>query len=409
MRISILVFGTRGEVQPLVALGLGLQAAGHTVRVVTQDTFHEFVASRGLACVPIKTGLREAVQSRRKAGNYALPTIYKLARQYIRQSLTAVWEGCQDAEALILCDIGTIPGWHIVDKLHVPTFVASYYPEEICQTFWETTLRGKITARLEHFSMAVISSQLILKPFINAWRKTELGLPPVSRIKENMEELKTRRTPVFYAYSDAVFPKPPAWPAWRHVTGYWFLDHPADWQPPTNLVEFLAEGSPPVYVGFSSVDSSKMAGMTDLVVKALSLAGQRGILAAGWSTLGQRATLPKDIFTVESVPHDWLFPQVAAAVHHGGAGTTALGLRCGTPNIIIPFAFDNPFWAWRVAELGAGPPGLAHQTLTAERLAEAIRETIHNETMQARRTTISERLRAEDGVARAVELFHQYV
>lgn len=409
MRVSILVFGTRGEVQPLVALGLGLQAAGHTVRIVTQDTFHEFVASRGLACVPIKTGLREAVQSRRKAGNYTLPTIYKLARQYIRQSLAAVWEGCQDAEALILCDIGTIPGWHIADKLNVPTFVTSYYPEEICQTFWETTLRGKIAARLEHFGMAVISSQFILKPFINAWRKTELGLPPVSRIKENIAELKTRQTPVFYAYSDAIFPKPPAWPAQWHVTGYWFLNHPADWQPPPNLVEFMAEGSPPIYVGFSSVESSKMTGMTDLVVDALTLAGQRGILAAGWSTLGQRATLPTGVFTIESIPHDWLFPQIAAAVHHGGAGTTAMGLRCGIPNIIIPFAFDNPFWAWRVAELGAGPPGLARQTLTAARLAETIRETIHNATMQARRTAISERLRAEDGIARAVELFHQYV
>jgi sterol 3beta-glucosyltransferase len=409
MRISILVFGTRGEVQPLVALGLGLQAAGHAVRIITQDTFHDFVASQGLACVPIKTGLREAVQSRRKAGNYTLPTIYKLARQYIRQSLGDVWEGCQDAEALIMCDIGTIPGWHIVDKLRVPTFVVSYYPEEICQTFWETTLRGKIAARLERFGMSVISSQLILKPFINAWRKTQLGLPPVSHIKENTEELKARQTPVFYAYSDTVFPKPPEWPAWWHVTGYWFLQHSASWQAPSNLVEFLADGPPPVYVGFSSVDTRKMAGMTDLVLRALALGGQRGILAAGWSTLGKRSTLPEGVFTVESIPHDWLFPQVAAAVHHGGAGTTAMGLRCGIPNIIIPFAFDNPFWAWRVAELGVGLPGLAHQTLTAEHLAETIQQTVQNEAMQARRTAISERLRAEDGVARAVELFHHYV
>lgn len=409
MRITILVFGTRGEVQPLVALGLGLQAAGHTVRVVTQDTFHELVTSRGLACVPIKTGLREAGQSRKKAGNYTLPTIYKLARQYIRQSLDAIWEGCKDAEALILCDIGTIPGWHVAEKLAVPTFVVSYYPEAVCQTFWETTLNGKISAAAERFTMNVVSSQLILKPFINQWRKTQLGLPPVSRIKESLEQIEAQRVPVFYAFSEAVFPKPATWPAHFHVTGYWFLPHEIDWCPSAKLVEFLASGPPPVYVGFSSVDSRKMAGMTELVLKALSLAGQRGILAAGWSDLGARASLPEGIVAVESVPHDWLFPQVAAAVHHGGAGTTAIGLRSGIPNIIIPFAFDNPFWAWRIAALGVGPSGISRQALTAERLAETIQLTMHDETMTARRTTLSHRLSTEDGVARAVERFHEYV
>jgi len=252
----------------------------------------------------------------------------------------------------------------------------------------------------------VVSSRWILKPFINEWRKKHLGLPPTYSADINAEQSK-KKFPVFYAYSDAVFPKPADWPEWYHVTGYWFLDRSPDWQPPADLVAFLADGPPPVYVGFSSVNTRKVQGVTDLILEALVLTKQRGILAAGWSSL-QGSALPKGVFTIESIPHNWLFPQVAAAIHHGGAGTTAAGLRAGIPNIIIPFAFDNPFWAWRVTELGVSPPGIPHKELGAKRLAHAIDTAIHDEEMKARRVALSQQICKEDGVARAVELFHQF-
>ena len=406
MRIVILVFGTRGELQPLTALALGLQAAGHHVRVVTQSDFYDFVTSRGVDCAPIHVDIRSADKTRDREGNYPLFTVYKIAREFMDRALADVWEGCKDADAIILCDMGVVPGVHVVDKLQVPTFIARFYPDLEVEKFWRHGLAGRL-AKLKEVLVFKLSSHLVIHPLLRRWRKHQLKLPPRPR-KADQGELMDKGIPMFDAYSPTVFPKPSYWPDWAHVTGYWFLDHPADWQPSDELRDFLAAGPPPVYIGFSSVVNYDMEKMTNLSLKALALTGQRGILAAGWSNLGQKPSLPESVLAIEGAPHDWLFPRVAAAVHHGGAGTTGVALRTATPNIIVPFTYDNPFWAWRVAELGAGPPGIPHKELTAERLADAIHTVLHDEAMRRRQREVSQAIQAEDGIARAVELFHQY-
>jgi sterol 3beta-glucosyltransferase len=406
MRVTLLVFGTRGEVQPLIALARGLNAAGHTARIVTQAEFHDFVTARGIACTPININLREAERSRKHGGQYSIFAIRKLA-QRAQQMLIETGEACQDSDALILCDMGMIPGWPIMEKLGVPTLVAAFYPEDVCLSLMRETLGGRLRAWARRNIVTALSSRLILRPLLNRWRTKTLGLPP-SRTIGGIEAAQTSGVPVLHAFSPHVFAKPAHWPDWFHITGYWFLEHAADWQPPADLTEFLAGGPPPVYVGFGSVSADDMQRTTEIVVTALSQIQQRGILAAGWNNLGQRPTLPDTMLAIEGAPHDWLFPQVAAAVHHGGAGTTAIALRSGTPNIIIPFVFDNPFWAQRVADLGVGPPGIPPEALTAERLAAAIDVAIHDEAMQARQAAMSQTLRKEEGVERAIELFHKY-
>ena len=407
MRITLLVFGTRGEVQPLIALARGLNAASHTTRIVTQAEFYDFVTQYEINCIPININLREAERSRKHGGQYSIFAIHKLA-QRAYQVLVEIWEACQGSEALILCDMGMIPGWPIMEKLDVPTLVAAFYPEDICLAMMRETLTGKLRAWFQRNVVTALTSRLILHPLLNRWRRTTLGLPPSHTIG-GIEAAQTSGVPVLHAFSPHVFSKPTHWPAWFHITGYWFLEHPASWQPPADLVEFLAAGPPPVYVGFGSVSANDMHRTTDIVVKALLQTQERGILAAGWSNLGQRPILPKSILAIDGAPHDWLFPQVAAAVHHGGAGTTAIALRSGTPNIIIPFTIDNPFWARRLAELGVAPPGIPPQELTVDRLASAIDDAIHDEAMQARQAALSEALRNEDGIARAVELIHNYL
>jgi sterol 3beta-glucosyltransferase len=205
-----------------------------------------------------------------------------------------------------------------------------------------------------------------------------------------------------------VVPPPPDWPAWLHVTGYWFLDAEPGWQPPAALVDFLQSGPPPVYIGFGSMAGRDPEQRAEIALKALERSGRRGILLEGWGGL-QPGDLPDSVLAVDAVPHDWLFPQMAAVVHHGGAGTTAAGLRAGTPTVVVPFFGDQPFWGRRVAELGAGPAAIPQKQLTVERLAAAIRAATSDESMRTHAHQLSQRIRNEDGIAHAVELFHAQV
>ena len=203
-----------------------------------------------------------------------------------------------------------------------------------------------------------------------------------------------------------MIPVPRDWDDSVHVTGYWFLDPPAGWEPPVDLVRFLHAGPPPVYVGFGSMVNRKPEEAADLALQALARTGQRGVLSSGWGGLKKEA-LPETVFMTGSVPHGWLFPQMAAVVHHGGVGTTAEGLRAGVPSVLTPFFGDQPFWGRRVLDLGVGPRAIPRRQLTADRLAEAIRCAVSDTAMRERAALLGERIRAEDGIARAAEVIEQ--
>jgi UDP:flavonoid glycosyltransferase YjiC (YdhE family) len=213
--------------------------------------------------------------------------------------------------------------------------------------------------------------------------------------------------PILYGYSPSVIPKPLDWDDHIHVTGYWFLDPADDWAPPPALLEFLQAGPPPVYVGFGSMSSRKPEETADLILRALARAKQRAIMLSGWGGL-HKVDLPGTIFMVDSIPFSWLFPRVAAVVHHGGAGTTAAGLRAGVPSVIVPFFGDQPFWGQRIAKLGVGPKPVPRKKLTVDRLAEAIQTAVTNDAMRQRAADLGSKIQAEDGVGRAVEIIQQF-
>jgi UDP:flavonoid glycosyltransferase YjiC (YdhE family) len=191
------------------------------------------------------------------------------------------------------------------------------------------------------------------------------------------------------------------------VTGYWFSDPDPDYRPPADLLRFLEAGPPPVYFGLGSVVDRDAADVTRLVIRALAMTGKRGILLGGWSNLGA-TSLPPTVFRIASAPHDWLFPRMAAVAHHGGAGTTAAGLRAGVPAVIIPFFADQPFWGQRVAALGVGPAPVPRRKLTAKRLAAALDAATENPQMRRRAVEVAEALRGEDGVGAAVAVVEQF-
>jgi sterol 3beta-glucosyltransferase len=196
-------------------------------------------------------------------------------------------------------------------------------------------------------------------------------------------------------------PGPSDWPDNVHITGYWFLDDNS--KPSQELVDFLDKGEPPVYIGFGSMSGRKPEKVSATVVEALEKAGVRGIIATGWGGL-EADDLPDSILKIDQAPHEWLFPKVSAVVHHGGAGTTAAGLRAGRPTIICPFFGDQPFWGQRMVKLGVGSKPIPQRRLTADKLAAAIREVISNPDIRKAAATLGDTIRSENGVVKAVEI-----
>jgi UDP:flavonoid glycosyltransferase YjiC (YdhE family) len=235
-----------------------------------------------------------------------------------------------------------------------------------------------------------------------AARQQVLGLPPAPFFGPYRLP-RLNDTPVLYGFSPAVIAKPADWGEDIHITGYWFLEQEANWSPPPTLEEFLQRGPAPLYIGFGSMSSRKPEETAQLILQALAQTGQRAILLSGWNGL-KAEKLPDHVLVIDSAPHDWLFERVAAVIHHGGAGTTAAGLRAGVPSIVIPFFGDQPFWGQRVADLGVGPQPIPRQQLSAARLAKAIGGVVGDQAMRQRAAALGAKIRAEDGVGQAVKV-----
>ena len=243
---------------------------------------------------------------------------------------------------------------------------------------------------------------------MNQCRKDILGLKPLTRRVYWSLDSPGSPTPLIYGYSPVVLPRPLDWSGNQHISGYWFLDTAKDYQPEKTVLDFLANGPPPVYIGFGSMVDHKREKVTQIVIHALRETNQRGILLGGWSRLVS-GDLPDFIFRIDAVPHDWLFPKMAAVVHHGGAGTTAAGLRAGVPSVIVPTFGDQFFWGWRVHELGAGPKPIPRNKMTVANLTRAIQQAIDNDDIKNKASLIGQQIRAENGVEMAVSMIEGFV
>lgn len=422
MRIVILTLGSKGDVQPYLALGLGLKKAGHEVRLAATLPFREFVEEQGLEYVPLDADTGEQIEITEEEDwqetgrNFLLFTrryrkhINKI-QSPIKKHLEDTIAVCQGAEAIITSF--TVPGGpHVAEKMKIPCYWALLQPmmnrNPLMPHFLSPPgLRlGKYYNIFTHIISEIIYWQIIGK-CINNWRKEHLNLPPLTR-KAFFNGIYNRKQPFLYGFSPNVIPKPPDWGDWLHITGYWFLDHPSTWQPPPGLVNFLESGPPPIYVNFDDIRADDDLRLLDLVLSALDHTGKRGILRLDWETQ-DIPDLPGNVFRVESVPFDWLFPQMEAVVHHGGAGTTAQAMRSGISSIIIYGFFDQTFWGRRAFELGVGPRPIFFKQVTLEKLIKAIEIAANDREMRARTVALSQRIRSEDGVARAVEAFHHHL
>lgn len=410
MRITLIAVGARGDVQPYVALGCGLRAAGYTVQIATQQQFMPLVHAYGLDVAPIRGDLHEVLMSPAgqqwiRSGRNPLGFLhgYKaLIQKYLANFLADCTVLGAESDALIYSSLAVYTAPHIAEQRRIPVLAAFLQP--VSRTTKFPSLIAPLSSNLgssynliTHYT----TEMLLWQPFrttINHWRQEQLGLAPIPVTTNYLGDFFQKRVSILYGYSAVLVPKPSDWGDWLTVTGSWFLKPPPFWQPPQEIEQFLASGPAPVYVSFgSTIDMD--ASMQTLLVQALDTAGLRGIIAGSVS----QHDLPDTMLAVDDVPHDWLFPQLAGVVHHGGAGTTAAGLQAGLPAITIPAHIEQRFWGERLAALGAGLPPLARSHLTRDQLVTALRTITHDQSLRERAEDLGARIRAEHGVERAVE------
>ncbi len=417
MKITVFAAGSRGDIQPCLALGIGLQQAGYDVRLAAPENFADFSQQHGVNFFPLRGDVQKIMASEtgkkfmQKGGAnplHSIRAIRAMLGPVVREMTEDAYAACQQADALVCLGVQSTFGQTIAEALGIPmvnieptpllptrAFAAPSWPIQRDLGGWHNYLSGVAMLQVVW---------LWYRPFVNEFRQ-RLGLKAYGA-GSFLRILKS--TPMVGAYSPSIIPKAPDWPEDLHVSGYLFLDEEADWQPTPELMRFLEAGEAPVYIGFGSMAGQNPEALARLTLQALAKSEQRGLLLTGWGGL-KIDPVPENVFVLEAAPHRWLFPRMAAVVHHGGAGTTAEGLRAGTPTVVVPFAFDQFFWGAQVQKRGLGPAPIPQKKLSVDRLARAIRLAATDGEMRRRANACAQAMAAEDGRGRAVQLIQRYL
>ncbi|XP_020248076.1 sterol 3-beta-glucosyltransferase UGT80B1-like isoform X2 [Asparagus officinalis] len=407
LKIAILVVGTRGDVQPFIAIAKRLQVFGHRVRLATHVNFRNFVQSHGIEFYPLGGDPRimAGYMARNKgfllSGPAEISIQLKQLKEIIHSLLPACTEpdletgACFKAQAII----ANPPAYghaHVAEALGVPLHIFFTMPWTPTNEFPHPMARVPQSAA---YKLSYILFDLIvwlgIRGFINDFRKRKLNLPPVAYYSTYYGSIS--HLPTGYMWSPHLVPKPKDWGGLVDVVGFCFLNLGTKYQPQKAFAEWIQQGPKPIYVGFGSMPIEDGKKIVNIILVSLKETGQRGIIGRGWGDLG-----------INDCPHDWLFPQCAAVVHHGGAGTTATGLRSGCPTTIIPFFGDQFFWGDRVHKRGVGPAPIPIYELSVERLSNAIRCMLEPE-VKLRAMELAREIENENGVKAAVDAFHKHL
>ncbi|MFI9385105.1 glycosyltransferase [Kutzneria sp. NPDC052558] len=397
-RIAILNMGTHGDVAPLVGLGIRLQEAGHRVGMTVPERLTRLVTDAGLDCHPLDVGAAvppETKQARaaHRPGARGTASVIRLAAGAMGRFVPAMVAAAEGAD-IVLVTYGTAPAAiPIAEALGVPCLLVPFQIAQPTREFGPTFLGGRNLGPWLNRLVPELVGRLGMRAFAGLIReiRADLGLPT-----EVPPAYRPGAVPTLYGVSPAVVPRPADWPDNVQLAGYWWSPRPSDWQPAADLERFLAAGPPPVYLGFGSVDVGKTEALSATVLDAVGRTGLRAVVQRGWEGLDVKGD---NIFTVGEVPHDWLLPRVAAAVHHAGAGTTAATLRAGIPSVPVPFVYDQGFWARRLVDLGAAPCAIPAARLSGERLAAAITSAANESRFRQAAAGIAARIAEEDGAA----------
>ncbi|KAG8954760.1 hypothetical protein FRC04_011193 [Tulasnella sp. 424] len=402
MSIVIMIVGSRGDVQPYIALGNRLKEHGHRVRIATHETFRKMVRDAGLEFQSIGGDPAELMSYMvRNPG--LLPGTESLLngdipkkRKMLTEILNGCWKACIHADEesgtpfaadAIISNPPAFAHIHCAEALGIPLHLSFTMP-----CLKSSNAEGGLSNYFS-YAMADLIQWQGIGDIINTFRTKTLGLDALS-IRSGPSLVDRLNVPWTYCFSPALIPKPKDWMNHIDVVGFYFLEGAKNFKPEKDLEDFLAGGPPPIYIGFGSVVVEDAAAMTQTIFDAIKLANVRAIVSAGWGGLGGKDVPPNVFILTGSVPHDWLFTKVSAVCHHGGAGTTAIGLLLGKPTIIVPFFGDQPFWGDMVHKAGAGPAPIPHKKLKVERLAGAITYCLTDKARDAAKL-MADKIRAE--------------
>lgn len=416
--IVIFTIGTQGDIRPCVALGQGLQRSGYPVRVATSPNFAELVRQAGLEYYPLTADFQSMLESDRTITDQGL-NLRAMARifrdRYAEWAANWVHEGlaaAHGASLLIGVSNSTLLAKALSEALGIPFAIARLQPltpsrllPPMVLSGARDKLPGLLSLGAHHLLFQMVWG--VMRPAINDVVRPQLGLRKYSRLGPYLLRSDLHRAKVINGFSAHVLPRPADWPDSSQVTGYWFLDEPL-WRPPEALYDFLAAGPKPIYIGFGSMVCSNATRFTEIVLDAVKKNGQRAVLATGWGGLDHVGIGQSErVFFVRHAPHDWLFPRVSVAVHHGGAGTTAAAVRAGIPSVIVPFYGDQPFWARCLHRKGVAPAALNRKTLSSEAMAGALKAAQHP-AMMRNALELGLAVRAEDGVGEALRCLQEW-
>ncbi len=395
MKIIIPAMGSRGDVQPYLNLSQGLQAAGHDVTLATNPTLLPLAAAHGVKGAPVgppvdmgEVGARLLAQSFNNMW-IGMLRVMQFGAKLIQEAYPDVLEVCRGADLVITTD--TTSGIAEAENLGLPWISVTLQPGRI-----------PVPSQSPGFFQRAffpLLGKLLVAP-TNRFR-ARVGAPPAEDISSIMSE-HMGLLPV----SRCVAPPDPRWPPQVHLTGYWFSRGQVNWFPPTDLLEFLAAGDPPVAVslGVMSMSGKHAHQGAEIVLQALREARLRAIIQ-GWDAALQAKDLSGEVYHAGPMPHDWLFERVGAVIHHGGFGTTAAVLRSGAPGIVVPHIIDQFYWGQRVYELGVGPKFISRGKLNAQNLENALGQALNDGDMRRKASALGDAIRSEpDGVSVAVRL-----
>lgn len=413
MKITMLCIGSTGDVRPYMLLGRELKARGHEVTVASFEPFEEMLTQAGLGFFKLSGDVVELMSNLMKPGGNGvrlLSGFEQTIREIAPVLLGDLMRACEGADAMICTFFGSMY-YSIAEKYRIPCIQTHYFPMDNNSAMPISSAPfqhlGKVWNKMS-YKIGYLLIGTLEKRYLTDWRR-ENGMAP-RKLHTRPDYVSGGHTvPVIYAVSPLVMPRPKQWNEHIHMSGFWYDDTPCQWQPPEDLEAFMAAGEPPIYIGFGSMVSGNMNRVFAMVLRAVRAARVRAVISAGWGGENLKLKSNSRVYFADYVPHDWLFPRVQAVVHHGGAGTTASGLRNGKPTLVIPFGGDQPFWGTRVHALGCGPKPIPRETLTVHRLTKGLIDLVTHARYRVAAGELAQRMRMEQGVKTAADLVEKEI
>lgn len=411
MNITILTFGSRGDVQPFLPLSLGLMSRGHNVILAAPARFKSLVEEHGITFFSLAGDPEELSRRMNEAGYNFFKLVKELMSHAVdigAEMMRQTDEACRDADIIIHTFAHTI-GAHTLAReknipdIHVQTFPI-FTPTGDYPNISLPNLGNRFLNRLTHIASLRITELTSSLGFEQVRRRA--GLPKRKLYSPFKDYPPRLRTPILCAWSPSLIPPSSDWSPRVHVTGYYFFPIDDSYTPPNELKEFLELGNPPICVSFGSMVNKNAEKNDEIIREALKRTNNRGVILSGWGSAKHKST--NELLYLESAPHDWLLPKCKMLIHHGGAGTTSAGLRAGIPQVVVPFTADQPFWGSRVHAIGVAPKPIRVNQLSVEKMVSAIAES-ESKLLLERAQFTGQEVRGEAGVMSAIILIESYV